>query len=211
MTGTTDASEHARAGLVLAGGYSTRFGEGDKALARLDGRPLLARAVEGMSSAVDGVVVNCRREQLPAFRPVLREAAADVAVAPDPIPDRGPAAGLAVGLRAISAPYAAVAAVDAPFVDAGFVGDLFELAAGGDAAVPRVGGRVQPTHAAYRTAAALRASREVVADGDGSLREVIERLDATVLPESRTLSLTPRRTFTDVNTPEDLRRAERTS
>lgn len=200
-----------RAGLVLAGGYSTRFGDGDKALARLDGRPLLARTVEGVAPAVVGVVVNCRRDQQAAFRPVLRTTGADVAFAPDPVPDLGPAAGLAAGLRPVSAPHAAVVAVDTPFPDASFLDYLFELAAGddGDGAVPRVDGHLQPTHAVYRTAAARRAAAAAVAAGDGSLHGVVDRLDVAVVDESSVRSRTARRTFTDVDTVADLRAAER--
>lgn len=198
-----------RAGLVVAGGYSTRFGEREKALAELDGRPLLAHAVSGLAPAVDGVVVNCRRDQVPAFRPTLRSAPVGVAVAPDPVPDRGPAAGLATGLAAVATDYVALAAADAPFVDPAFVDRLFELAAGRDGAVPRVDGHLQPAHAVYCTRPARRAAREVLATGPASLRGVVDRLDAVVVPEEEVLSLTRRRTFTDVNTVADLRAARR--
>lgn len=42
-------------GAVLAGGRSSRFG-GDKALARIDGKPLIAHAVEALSRYADDVV-----------------------------------------------------------------------------------------------------------------------------------------------------------
>ena len=202
-----------RAGLVLAGGYSTRFGEHDKALARLDGQPLLMHVVEGLAPAVDDVVVNCRQDHLSSFCLVLRAAPVDVdvAFAPDPVPDKGPAAGLATGLREVSTPYVAVVAADMPFVDPEFFDDLFDLATESDGSVPHIGGHAQPMHTVYRTAAAHSAACDVVRHGDGSLRDVVECLDMTVLSESDVLSRTSRRTFADVNTADDLQAVERQS
>lgn len=190
-----------RAGVVLAGGYSTRFGVCEKALVTLEGRALLAHTVDGLSRAVDGVVVNCRRDQLSAFRPVVESTSADVAFVCDPTPDRGPAAGLATALAAVSAPRAAVVACDMPFVDAAFLDWLFESMAGAAGAVPHVDGIPQPTHAVFATEQARRAARDAVTNGSGSLRDVLDRLDAVEVPESRVLERTSRESFTDINTP----------
>ena len=46
-------------GLVLAGGRSVRFG-GEKAVAELDGKPLLAWAVDRLRSVCASVAVNAR-------------------------------------------------------------------------------------------------------------------------------------------------------
>lgn len=73
-------------GVVLAGGRSTRFGS-DKAMAELDGRTLLARAVDALSGWCEYVVV-AGRETAPA--PCI----------PDwPRPGMGPLAGIAAGLH----------------------------------------------------------------------------------------------------------------
>ena len=83
-------------GCVLAGGLSTRFGS-DKALAELDGRTLIARAVDALSGWCEHVVV-VGRELAPA--PTL----------PDwPRPGMGPLGGIAAALRlAQDQGYAAV-------------------------------------------------------------------------------------------------------
>lgn len=73
-------------GVVLAGGMSTRFGS-DKALAELDGRSLLIRAVDALSAWCETVVI-AGRENGPAR------------CIPDwPRPGMGPLAGIAAGLR----------------------------------------------------------------------------------------------------------------
>jgi molybdopterin-guanine dinucleotide biosynthesis protein A len=198
-----------RAGVVLAGGYSERFGDDEKALADLDGTPLLVRAVDGLAPAVAGVVVNGRPDQVPAFRAALTGAAADVAFVPDRTPDRGPAAGLATALAAVRAPAVAVVACDMPLVDGAFLATLFESMGDADGAVPYVDGQPQPTHAVFRTDPARRAARDAVENGNGSLRGVLDRLDVVDLPESRVLAETSRRSFTDVDTPEALAEARR--
>jgi molybdopterin-guanine dinucleotide biosynthesis protein A len=205
----TSRTTGSRAGLVLAGGYATRFADGDKALAELRGRPLLCRVVDGLCPAVAGVVVNCRRAQLPGFRRVLRGASA-VAFAPDPVPDRGPAAGLAAGLAPVAAPAVALAAVDAPFVDPALYEFLFGRLGprgGPDAAVPVVDGHPQPTRAVYRVEPALRAAVAAVRAGEASFRAVLDRLEVRRIAERAVLARTPRRTFTDVNTRADLEAA----
>ena len=73
-------------GAVLAGGLSTRFGS-DKALAELDGRTLIARAVDALAGWCEYVVVVGRTE---APAPTI----------PDwPRPGMGPLAGMAAALH----------------------------------------------------------------------------------------------------------------
>ncbi len=73
-------------GVVLAGGQSTRFGS-DKALARLDGTPLLSHAVDQLSGWCEQVVI-VGREEGPA--PCI----------PDwPHTDMGPLGGIAAALH----------------------------------------------------------------------------------------------------------------
>jgi molybdopterin-guanine dinucleotide biosynthesis protein A len=196
-----------RAGVVLGGGYSTRFGEQAKALATLDGRPLLAHAVAGVAPAVDGVVVNCRQDQLPGFRRALSSTPTDIAFVCDPHPDRGPAAGLAAALDAVAVPLVAVVACDMPFVDAAFLAWLFEELADGDGAVPVVEGIPQPTQAVFATEPTRRAATATVTDGSGSLQDVLDRLDTVEIPESRVFEHTANTSFVDINTPAELETA----
>jgi len=73
-------------GAVLAGGKSSRFGS-DKALAELDGRTLIARAIDTLAGYCEDVIV-VGREDAPAK------------TIPDwPRPDMGPLGGIAAALR----------------------------------------------------------------------------------------------------------------
>ncbi|MFB6295255.1 MAG: molybdenum cofactor guanylyltransferase [Halobacteriales archaeon] len=194
----------ARAGLVLAGGYSTRFGEADKAFAELGGRPLIRHVLARLDHVTDGLLVSCRDEQLPLLRQALTGTGLSAGAVPDPVPDRGPAAGIAAGLAPCRPTYAAVVACDTPLVDPGFLSALFERAEGCDGAVPRVDGRLRPTLAVYRTAAIRDACKRSIASGDGSLRRAVERVDVVVVPEDQVARETELRRLRDVNTPGDL-------
>ena len=72
-------------GAVLAGGQSRRFG-GDKALALLDGRPLIAHVIARLRPQVDALVV------------VGREYGGEKSIADKPEPGLGPLGGLNAAL-----------------------------------------------------------------------------------------------------------------
>lgn len=195
---------------MLAGGYSTRFGEADKAFAELDGRPLVRHVLERATQVTDGLLVSCRDEQLPRLRRALLGSGLSAGAVPDPVPDRGPAAGIASGLAPCRTTYAAVVACDTPLVDPDLLSALFDRGTAADGAVPRIDGRLRPTLAVYRTAAIRTACRRSIASGDGSLREAVERLDVVVLSEDAVAGETDLQHVRDVNTPDDLERIRET-
>jgi molybdopterin-guanine dinucleotide biosynthesis protein A len=201
------ASGDLRAGLVLAGGDSTRFGRTDKAFATLDGRPLVGQVLERLDRVTDGLLVSCRDTQLPRLRRALADSGLSVAAVPDPVPDAGPAAGVAAGLAPCRAPYAAVVGCDTPLVDPELLAVLFERAGAGDGAVPRIDGRLRPTLAVYSTSAIRRACERSVESGDGSLRGALETLEPVVVSEPDIAGVTDTWCTIDVNTPADLDRA----
>jgi molybdopterin-guanine dinucleotide biosynthesis protein A len=82
--------------VVLAGGASSRFG-GDKLEARLDGRRLLERSVDGLPGGTHLVVVGPDRG--PLDRGLLDRGWPVTYVCEDP-PGGGPAAGMVAGLAA---------------------------------------------------------------------------------------------------------------
>lgn len=80
------------AGVILAGGRSSRMGGQDKAFALLDGRPMLAHVLTSLERQVAGVLINSNGN--PADF-----AAFGCPVLPDCVPGRqGPLAGLLTGL-----------------------------------------------------------------------------------------------------------------
>jgi molybdenum cofactor guanylyltransferase len=149
------------AGIVLAGGRSSRMGS-PKAALEWHGSTLLRRVVGIVARGVDGpvVVVRAPGQELPGLPD-------GVEVVEDAREGRGPLQGLAAGLAAVrdSAPVAYASSTDVPLLHPRFVRRV--VAAVGDdvdVALPHVGGFPQPLAAAYRTALADTVERLVAED-----------------------------------------------
>lgn len=189
-----------RAGIVLAGGYARRFEDGDKTLAELDGKPLLAHAVASLRPAVDTVVVSCREEQRLSFEAVVD----GVRFCPDPTPDQGPLAGLAATLSDVDADATALAAADMPRVPPGLYRSFFETLGAADAVVVRDQGYRQPTPGVYRTEplrAAVEGARE---RGEKRLRAIHETLAVESVDGEEVRARWGEDVLVDVNTTEAL-------
>ncbi|RQH00121.1 molybdenum cofactor guanylyltransferase [Natrarchaeobius oligotrophus] len=196
-----------RAGVVLAGGHSTRFGDEDKSVAPLAGTPMIRRVVDRLEPIVDDIVVNCRSEQVPRIEAAL-EGGPDASFAIDPVDDRGPMAGISTGLRETTASYAAVVACDMPFVDPALVDHLFERADGRDAAVPRLEDRwYQTTQAVYRVDAMIDACERALARDERRIVAPLDDLEFVVVDEEEVRAHAPLEAFENVNTREELAEA----
>jgi molybdopterin-guanine dinucleotide biosynthesis protein A len=190
-------------GLILAGGRATRMGGGDKGLLRLGGRTLLERVVDRVSPQVEGLALNANGD--PA-----RFARFGLPVLADPLPGfPGPLAGVLAGLdwaAAQGADDVVSVAADTPFFPPDLVPRL--LMARDGAAVPIAlaatpGPERHPTFGLWPVALRddLRAALE------GGLRKVVDWTDrhgaaSAVFPVG---GYDP---FFNVNTPEDLAKAE---
>lgn len=187
-------------GLVLAGGRSVRFG-GEKAVALLDGRPLLEWAALRLRSVCAHVAANVRpgtEAEAVATRlglPVLHDEAGDAL---------GPLAGVKVGLiwaEGQGARMLAVSPCDAPLLPDDLYVRLLEHAAGGAALAETSDGR-QPLCAVWPVTA-LPAVREALVGGaHPPTWQVLERLGA------RKTSFADPAAFANVNTREDLAAVE---
>ena len=90
---------------ILAGGKSTRMGT-DKAFVILDGRTLLARALDLARSVTSDVRIVGHAAKFAPFAPVVE----------DIFPGCGPLGGIHAALRISSTDLNAILAVDVPFV-----------------------------------------------------------------------------------------------
>lgn len=205
-----------RAGVVLAGGRSSRMGTAKAAL-EWHGSTLLRRVTGIVGRAVDGlvIVVQAPGQELPTLdrRVLVRE---------DPEEGRGPMQGLAVGLAAAAqhASVAFVCSTDLPFLHSAFVTAVlhgFDPAPGGDASpdvvLPNVGGYRQPMAAGYRTGLAPRVEKLIDAQRmrPAHLFEevLVRQLDeSTLLADTRLARADPELdSVFNVNTPDDYRAA----
>jgi len=141
------AMAHA-AGIVLAGGKSSRMGS-PKAALDWHGSTLLRRVTGIVARSLDGpvIVVSAPGQALPAL-----EGAVEVVA--DEREGRGPVQGIAAGLAAIGdrAEIAYVSPTDVPLLHPAFVRRVVgALDDDLDVVLPEVGGYRQPLSAAYRT------------------------------------------------------------
>jgi molybdopterin-guanine dinucleotide biosynthesis protein A len=150
------------AGIVLAGGRSTRMGQ-PKAALEWHGSTLLHRVAGIVARAVDGpvVVVRAPDQELPSLPPGVR-------VVEDAREGRGPLQGLAAGLAAVAedADVAYVSSTDVPLLHPAFVATVLAGAEQEDVdvALPVAQGFRHPLAAAYRTS--LRADVEELIASD---------------------------------------------
>jgi molybdopterin-guanine dinucleotide biosynthesis protein A len=195
-----------RAGIVLAGGRSTRFGDGDKALATLAGRPLLCHAVEAVSPVVDDVLVSCRDDQREAFESAV---ATDVTLVTDPIDDLGPVAGLRTALCETDRHTAVVTPCDTPLIPSAFLGHLLDRVEQSTTAgvVIHADGYRQPLPTAVNARAAAAAATEAL-DTSGTLCDVVDALAPVAIPEHHVRATVGLERLLNVNTRDDLARAE---
>jgi molybdopterin-guanine dinucleotide biosynthesis protein A len=194
-----------RAGVIVAGGRSTRFGDRDKVTVDLAGVPMIRRVADRLASVVDTLVVNCRAEQVDAIAAAL--AGVEARYATDPVPDRGPAAGMRTGLDLVgveqpTVEYAAVVAADMPLVDPSFVSYLFDRAADHDAALPRLDDRLQPLQAVYRVDAMADACAAALSRDERRVTAAVADLDRVVIEGTELRERTSQETLTNVNTRE---------
>ncbi|MEJ1990149.1 MAG: molybdenum cofactor guanylyltransferase MobA [Maritimibacter sp.] len=108
-------------GVILAGGRARRMGGGDKALAELGGRSLLAHVVERLAPQVRGLALSANGDP-DRFRSF------GLPVLPDTMPGNlGPLAGVLAGMdwaAKAGADHIVTAAADTPFLSRNLVDQL---------------------------------------------------------------------------------------
>jgi molybdopterin-guanine dinucleotide biosynthesis protein A len=182
-----------RAALVLCGGHSKRMGA-DKASLPFGEETLLERVVRRIEDAVDEIWLVAREGQ---------ELHLDLPVARDPAEGLGPLAGLAAGLRAMSAPRAFLVSCDVPLIEPAMVERIFDLCEGSSAGIPLVDGFHMTTTAVYDQ------KLLPVAEGllqAGRLRPffLVEAAGARIISEEELRAVDPTlQSLRDCDTPED--------
>lgn len=198
----------ARCAVILAGGYSTRFDGGDKAVAEVEGKPMIRHVVDRLAECCDELVVNCRSDQVVSIRNALTEFAGTIEFAEDPEPGLGPVAGILAGSRAADSEFAAVVACDMPYVSSDLIRRLFDRAPGHDAVIPRRNGWLQTTQAVYDVTSMADACEQTLACDERAVTDATEKLERIrVLSEDDVRQITDVRSFVNINTREELDRA----
>jgi len=188
---------------VVAGGAASRYGGRPKGLLEVVGLRILDCAVEALERATgEPPTIIANTPDAGSWRPDLR-------VVPDVLPGQGALGAILTAVERL-APVVCLA-WDMPFVPAALLAALAARLDGADAALPESDSRrgVEPLCAAYGSACgpAIRAALE-----RGEARAIGFHRDVRVarLPREAVLQYgNPDVLFFNVNTPDDLDRAER--
>ncbi len=188
--------------VIQAGGESRRMGQ-DKGLVPFLGKPLIQRVLSRLESLGDEILITTNRPDGYRFL--------GVPLVSDLVPNRGALGGLYTALSAAHSPIVAVVACDLPFASKEILEAARDLLVeeAWDAVVPVTGNGAEPFHAVYRRETCLPAVKAVLDQGawraDAWYPQVrLRRLQAEEYQHLDPLQLT----FRNVNTPEELRRAE---
>jgi len=187
--------------LVLAGGRSARLGR-DKAFVAVNGTPMIARVLRAVGPLCEEVLI-------------LGGDAGGLAslghkVIPDAEPGAGPLVALRGGLDAMRTDWAFATGVDTPFLNPTLVRYLWKLHEGHDAVVPFTAADNYPKPlCALYARRCLPAATAALDRGDRQLVRLYRDVRVLYVPEDNLRLIDPDlRSFQNVNTAEDLRRAE---
>ncbi len=203
----------AASAIILAGGRGSRIGQ-HKATLRLGGVTLIERTVAELRRAFDDIVVVAAPESEGPELPALGAVAGEVTIVRDAAAFQGPAGALARGLHATRHEIAFACSCDLPMLRSEVASWLLSLIDGRgtadlryDAVIPRIGGRLQPLHAAYRRRCAG-AVDAMLSRGERRLRAVAGAVNARIISEAEYRLTDPDAlSCFNINTPRDYARA----
>lgn len=189
-------------GVILAGGAASRYGGLPKGLERVGGRRIIDRVADALADVTDDLLLIANDPAAPHWLPGIR-------VRQDLVPNAGGLGGIHAALHHAASPVLVVA-WDMPFVPSGLLARLRELGDSADVAVPESGSRrgVEPLCAFYAPSC-LPAIDRSLADDDRRVVGFHAHVRVARLPADEVSAFgDPDLLFMNVNTPDDLVRAE---
>ena len=198
------------AGLVLAGGRSSRLGGGDKTLMTLGGRTILSHVLDRLRSQVDVLAISANGD--PA-----RFADYNLPILPDdgPAGQAGPLAGLLAGLEWVASQTSAARLLtvsgDSPFLPLDLADRLAKAVEDrpDTIAVGSSGGRVHPVFAAWPRSVIQELQRHLESSNNYRVTDFLDRFDhIAVAFEPEEIGGRFVDPFFNINAPSDLSEAE---
>ena len=180
-------------GIILAGGKSTRMGT-DKALLKIEGETLLAKAVKLCRSVCDEILISSNSED---------HNVENIVRIPDEIKDCGPLGGIYSCLRQAENEWSFVISVDATFVKPEFVSFLVnQKFKNYDAVVPFHEKGKEPLIALYNKST-LPFLEKNLEDGIYKMHFLLENHKTNFVDAQKWIKLNPL-LFHNINFPDDL-------
>ena len=197
-----------RSAVILANGSSSESEE-DWLLSELHRKPLIARVTDIAKEVAEEVIVVTNFKQRAEKYSELLGADSKLAITSEAA--TGTLIGALTGFKIAQGKHSLLLAADMGLASRDVIDLLFELCHGRTAAIPRwPDERIEPLQAVYHTKSALEAGRFALEDGEVDISELIENLGgvryiSTLVIEEMNPGL---KTFFNVNSPVDLKRAE---
>lgn len=197
-----------KSAIILAGGFSSRFGQ-DKGLLQLADKPLIRYVLDVLYGIVDEtIVVVSSNVQAENFAKVT---SSDIRIVIDSSDVQSPLVGALTGFEKAYGEYSLLLPCDTPLVSGDVLLLLLELCTNKNAVIPRwPNGYIEPLQAVYCTKAALNAAKKTLDEGKLDMQSMVNELRGVRYVSTLVLQqLDPKlRTFFNVNTPLDLKKAE---
>lgn len=185
---------------VQAGGKSSRMGE-DKALIRLAGTPLIERVLGRVAGLADEILITTNRPETLAHL--------NLRMAPDEVPGAGALHGLKTALSAARGEIVLVLSCDTPFVSRELLEHLLNRGHEADVIVPKHGNKYEPLQAVYNRERCLPVVEAALESGERRMVSFFPKVHVIPIEEPELSELDPSGlSFINVNTAEDLERAE---
>jgi molybdopterin-guanine dinucleotide biosynthesis protein A len=187
---------------IQAGGESKRMGQ-DKGLIPFQGQPLIMRVLNRVAGIADELLVTANQPEDYHFLGLTS--------IPDRLPGRGALGGLYTALDAAHHLAVAVVACDMPFVNPLLLVIQLQLLndTGADLVIPRTPDGLEPFHAVYRREICLPHVQAALQAGHRRVDAWFEQVRVhEVTPEAIQPYDPLGLAFLNVNTPEELKRAE---
>jgi molybdopterin-guanine dinucleotide biosynthesis protein A len=185
--------------IILAGGRARRFAGQDKGLIALQGRPLVRWAADRLAPQVAEILISANRN-LEAYaglgHPVLADALADFP---------GPLAGILSAAERSRREWVLTAPCDAPFLPADLASRLLARARACQVPLVRAADQAQVHYAVMLLRRDLLADLADYVAGGGRQVQAWQARH----PHADAVFAEGQRAFLNINTPEDLRLAER--
>ena len=175
----------------------------DKGLVPFLGKPLIERVI--------GRVAHLGAETLVTTNNLEDYRFLGVPLFPDLIPERGALGGIYTALSAAQNLHVAVVACDMPFVNAELLAAELDLLVdtGSDAVIPRTEGGTEPFHAVYQRDRCLLAIQSAIEADKWRVDAWFPQVKLRYMSPEETAPYDPDQlAFWNVNTPEELQRAE---
>lgn len=186
---------------VQAGGKSIRMGE-DKALIRLAGIPLIERVLARIDGLADEILITTNRPETLTHL--------NLRMVGDEVPGAGALHGLKTALDAARGEIVLVLSCDIPFVSRELLEHLLSRAHEADAIVPKHGDKHEPLQAVYNRSRCLPAVEAALGSGERRMISFYPQVHVLPIEEPILSELDPSGlSFFNVNTAEDLERADR--